>query len=129
MNRPQQPALFEDDPHEAFRHMMILSGKSTKQVAAFLWPEMRLESAYAKLTNCLKDGTGEKLSFAQVIAAMNFCGSYEPLYYACSATDHHRPARMAAGEREAELAKTIRGAAETMEKAMRALERLKESGA
>ena len=47
---------------------------------------MKSDSAYARLKVCLNSEKDERLSFGQIIAAMNFCGQYDPLMYACDET-------------------------------------------
>ncbi len=86
--------LFYDDEFAAQR-VMIEEGKGYKATAAYLWPHMKSESAYARLKNATRGDRDEKLSQGEVIAAMNFNDRYDPLYFAADQTHHARPARVA----------------------------------
>jgi len=116
--------LFYDDEFEALQLMVSSSGKSVKEIAAFLWPDMKPESAYAKLKSCLNPKGDENLRFGQVIALMKFCNSFDPLYYACDDTLHARPDRKTPEDESVKLVEAIEGAANIMTKAMAQLERL-----
>lgn len=104
--------------------MVSNSGKTIKEVAGFLWPDMKPESAYAKLKTCLNPRGDEQLRFGQVLALMKFCNSYEPLEHACDETMHARPPRKAPEDDVIRLSETIQGAADVLAKATAALERL-----
>lgn len=119
-----QTKLFYEDEHEAFQLMVSNSGKSVKEVAGFLWPDMRPESAYAKLKACLNPKGDEQFKFGQVLALMNFCNSYEPLQFACDDTMHARPDRKVPEDDIVKLSETIQGAADVLAKATAALDRL-----
>lgn len=119
-----QTKLFFEDEHEALQLMVSNSGKSIKEIACFLWPDMKPESAYAKLKACLNPKGDENFRFGQVIALMKFCNSYEPLEYACDETMHARPDRKAPEDDMIKLSETIQGAADVLAKATAALERL-----
>ena len=116
--------LFYDDEFEALQNMVSGSGKTVKEIAAHLWPEMRPESAYAKLKACLNSKGDENFRFGQVIALMKFCNCYDALFYICDETMHARPDRKAPEDESVKLVEVIEGAADTMTKAMAALERL-----
>jgi hypothetical protein len=116
--------LFYDDEFEALQNMVSGSGKTVKEIAAHLWPEMKPESAYAKLKACLNSKGDENFRFGQVIALMKFCNCYDPLFYICDETMHARPDRKAPEDESVKLVEVIEGAADTMTKAMAALERL-----
>ena len=118
--------LFYDDEHEALQLMVSNSGKTIKEVAHFLWPDMKPDSAYAKLKACLNPKGDEQFKFGQVIALMRFCNSYEPLEYVCDETMHARPVRKAPEDDVVTIAEIIEGAADTMSKAMAQLERLQQ---
>lgn len=119
-----QTKLFYEDEHEALQLMVSNSGKTIKEVASFLWPDMKPESAYAKLKTCLNPKGDESLRFGQVIALMRFCNSYEPLQYACDETMHARPDRKAPEDDVVKLTETIQTAADVLTKASAALERI-----
>ena len=116
--------LFYEDEFEALQLMVSGSGKSIKEIATFLWPEMKPESAYAKLKACLNPRGDENLRFGQVLALMKFCNTFDPLYYACDDTLHARPDRKTPEDESVKLVEAIEGAADIMNKAMAQLERL-----
>lgn len=119
-----QTKLFYEDEHEALQLMVSSSGKSIKEIACFLWPDMKPESAYAKLKACLNPKGDEQFKFGQVIALAKFCNSYEALQYFCDETMHARPDRKAPEDDMVKLSETIQGAADVLAKATAALERL-----
>jgi hypothetical protein len=119
-----QTKLFYEDEHEALQLMVSNSGKSIKEIACFLWPDMKPESAYAKLKVCLNPKGDEQFKFGQVIALAKFCNSYEALQYFCDETMHARPDRKAPEDDMVKLSETIQGAADVLAKATAALERL-----
>lgn len=119
--------LFYEDEFEALSLMISGSDKTFKEVASFLFPHLKAESAYARLKACLNPDKDERLTFGQIIAAMNFCGRYDPIYFACDDTLHQRPARKAPEDEEAKFVEAIQAAASTMDKAMRQLEALRTS--
>lgn len=116
--------LFYDDEYDAFAQMVANSDKSAKELAVYLFPHLKPESAYARLKACLNPEKDERLTFGQIIAAMRFCGQFDPLYYACDETLHSRPARTAVEAQEIALTDTIASAAGTLQRAMAQLERL-----
>ncbi|HEX8895272.1 MAG TPA: hypothetical protein VF783_18240 [Terriglobales bacterium] len=116
--------LFYDDEHEALQLMVSNSGKTIKEVAQFLWPDMKPDSAYAKLKACLNPKGDEQFKFGQVIALAKFCNSYEALEYFCDETMHARPVRKAPEDDVVTLSEIIQGAADTIAKATVALDRI-----
>jgi hypothetical protein len=123
-----QTKLFYEDEYEALNLMVSNSQKSAKELAAYLFPHLKLDSAYARLKACLNPEKDERLTFGQIIAAMKFCECYDPLMYACDETLHARPDRKAPQDEEVKLVQAINGAADTMQKAMRQLENLRNRG-
>jgi hypothetical protein len=119
-----QMKMFYEDEFEALQVMVSSSGKSIKEISAFLWPDMKPESAYAKLKACLNPKGDESFRFSQVIALMKFCNCYDPLYYICDETMHARPDRKSPEDDMIKLSETIQGAADVLAKATVALERL-----
>jgi hypothetical protein len=93
-----------------------------------MFPDMKPESAYAKLKACTSPTGTERLSFGQVLRLMNFCESYDPLLHACDETLHARPDRKAPEDEAVKLVEVLNGAAITMERAMRAIDHLKARG-
>ena len=59
---------------------------------------------------------------------MEFCESYDPLLYACDETLHARPDRKAPDDEAVKLVEVISHAANTMERAMKALDHIKARG-
>lgn len=120
--------LFYDDEFDAIATAIGNSGKPFKIVAAHMFPDMKPESAYAKLKACCSTTGTERLTFGQVIRLMAFCESYDPLYHACDETLHARPDRKAPEDEAVRLMEVINGAAATMERATRAIEHLQARG-
>lgn len=120
--------IYEDE-YEALSLMVSGGQKSAKELAVYLFPHLKLESAYARLKACLNPEKDERLTFGQIIAAMKFCRCYDPLMFACDETMHARPGRKAPQDEEVRLVEAINGAADSIQKAMRQLESLKNKGA
>lgn len=120
-----QTKLWFDDEYEALSLMISNSHRSSKELASFLYPDLKPDSAYARLRACLNPEKDERFTFGQIIAAMKFCECYEPLLYACDETCHSRPARVSPEDEQVKLVEAITGAADTLNKAMRALETLR----
>jgi hypothetical protein len=120
--------LFYDDEFDAIATAIGNSGKPFKIVAAHMFPDLKPESAYAKLKACCSPTGGERLTFGQVIRLMKFCEQYDPLMHACDETLHARPDRKAPEDEAIKLVEVLNGAAQTMERAMRAMEHLQARG-
>ena len=114
--------LFYDDEHEAIR-CAIEGGKGYKATAAYLWPDMKPESAYARLKACCNPSGDQQLRFGQVIALMKFNEKYSPLAWACDETDHDRPAKRAPLDRQAELMREFNHSVDEMKRLATQLER------
>ena len=113
-----------DDEYDALNQMIANSDKSAKELAAFLFPERKLDSAHARLRACLNPERDERLTFGQIVAAMRFCGRFDPLMYACDETLHARPDRKAPEDQAARIADVIDGATTTLNAALKALAQL-----
>jgi hypothetical protein len=120
--------LFYDDEFDAIATAIGNSGKPFKLVAAHMFPDMKPESAYAKLKECTNPTGDQRLTFGQVIRLMHFCECYDPLHYACDDTLHARPDRKAPEDEAVKWMEVINSAAGTMERAMRAIDHLKARG-
>lgn len=120
--------LFYDDEFDAIATAIGDSGKPFKDVANYMFPDMKVESAYARLKDCCNPTGTQRLSFGQVLRLMAFCECYDPLMHACDETLHARPDRKAPEDEAVKLVEVINGAANTMERAMRAMEQLKARG-
>jgi hypothetical protein len=123
-----QNKLFYEDEFEALNLMVSNSSKTVKELAVFLFPHLKMDSAYARLKACLNSEKDERLTFGQIIAAMKFCECYDPLMYACDDTMHARPDRRAPKDEEVKLVEAINGAASTLQRAMKQLENLRQQG-
>lgn len=117
--------LFYEDEYDALQAMIGGSGKAVKECALHLWPDMKAESAYAKLKDCLNPKGSEQLKFGQVVELMRFCERYDPLMYQCDETLHARPDRKTVDDESVKLVETINSAAAVMSRAMAQLERLR----
>jgi hypothetical protein len=120
--------LFYDDELDAIQTAIGNCGKTFMAVAQHMFPDMKAESAYAKLKACCNPAGDQRLTFGQVIRLMRFCECYDPLYHACDETLHARPDRKAPEDEAVKLVEVISGAANTMERAMKAIEHLKARG-
>lgn len=109
------------DEYDALAQMLATSAKSPQQLAMHLFPHMKLASAHARLRACLNPKKDERLTFGQIIAAMRFCGRYDPLMYACDETLHARPDRKAPEDQAARIAESIDSATATLNQALKAL--------
>lgn len=121
--------LFYDDEFDAIATAIGDSGKTFKEVAGFMFPDMKAESAYARLKACCSPTGDQRLSFGQVIRLMAFCECYDPLLHACDETLHARPDRKTAADEEVKLVEVLSNAANTMNRAMKALDQLKNRAA
>lgn len=116
--------LFYEDEFDALQTMVGESGKGFKACAAFLWPDLKPETRYAKLKDCLETNGTERLKFGQVLALMTFCERYDPLLYMCDETLHARPDRKTVEDESVKLVEVIGHAATSLNKAMAQLARL-----
>lgn len=119
-----QQKLFYEDEFEALQLMISGSERSFKEVASYLFPHLKPESAYARLKACLNPEKDERLTFCQILAAMKFCERFDPLMFACDETLHARPDRKAPEDEQVRLVAAINEASSTLTKAMRQLERM-----
>lgn len=120
--------LFYDDEFDAIQSAIGSSGKQFKTVAAHMFPDMKPESAYARLKDCCNPTGTQRLTFGQVVRLMQFCEAYDPLLYACDETLHARPDRKAPEDEAVKLVEVIGAASNTMERALKALEHIKARG-
>ncbi len=120
--------LFYDDEFDAIATAIGDSGKPFKHVASHIFPDLKPETAYARLKECCSPVGDQRLTFGQVIRLMAYCEAYDPLQYACDETLHARPDRKAPEDEAVKLVEVIASAANTMERAMKAMEHLKARG-
>ena len=116
-----QEKLFYDDEYEALSLMISCSERPFKEVAQFLFPHLKADSSYARLKSCLNPDKDERLTFGQILAAMKFCGRYDPLLFACDETMHARPERKTPEDAKARIVEVIQSAAATLDRATRQL--------
>jgi len=120
--------LFYDDEHHALR-AVIEGGQGYKKTALHLWPEMKAESAYAKLKHCVNGTNGELLRFGQVLEVCRFNERFDALYHACDELGHQRPKLKAPGEGRTKAIDAVAAATEVLGRALKALEREQQSDA
>lgn len=97
--------LFYDDEFQAIDAAIIASEKSYKEVAHFLWPAKKPDSAYARLKACLNPEKDERLTLGEIVAICQFCGHVDPLLFLCDELSHERPKPIT---KEDELAALLR---------------------
>lgn len=120
--------LFYDDEFDAIATAIGGSGKSFKDVALHMFPDMKQESAYARLKACCSPAGDQRLTFGQVIRLMRFCEAYDPLMHACDETLHARPSRKDPSDELVNLTEVINGAANTLNRALKAVEHIQARG-
>lgn len=120
--------LFYDDEFDAIATAIGNSGKPFKLVAAHMFPDMKPESAYARLKDCCNPTGTQNLSFGQVVRLMRYCEAYDPLAYICDETLHARPTRKDPSDELVNLTEVIHGAADTMNRALKAIEHIQARG-
>lgn len=119
---PQSPLWYDTDA-DAINAAITGSGKTFKQIASALWPAMKMDSAYARLKNCLNADKDEKLSFAEVIFICRETGNSDPIFHACDELSLHRPLPKAPADEQAELMHTIQHQQAQLLQTMQRLER------
>lgn len=112
-----------DDEFEAQRSTIEDSGKSYKEVAGYLFPHLKIESAYSRLKACLNPDKDERLSLGQIIAMANFCGRYDVLYYLADSFNHKRPEIRMPEDEKALLMQQFIKAKDQLEKIAKKMER------
>lgn len=118
-----QQRLFYDDWQQAVTDTIANSGKSVKEVASALWPDMKMDSAYARFKNALRDDKAEKLTFAEVIYICRFCGSSDALYYMAQELDHAKPEPIVPQDEQARLLREFNASADALKKLADRIER------
>lgn len=120
--------LFYDDEHQALRKV-IEDGKGYKATAAHLFPDLKLETRYAKLKHAVNGTNGEVLRFSQVIEICRFNERYDAIFHGCDELGLHRPARKIIKDEKARLVAIIESASDTTRRAVDALEKLRKDEA
>ena len=116
-------SLFYDDEFQALRSV-IETGKGYKASACFLWPEMKPESAYAKLKSCTNPNGDQRLSGGQCIALSKFNDRDDWLAWACDEGGYERPKKASLQDKQAELMQAFAAAVEQSKAIAAQLERL-----
>lgn len=99
------PAFYDDHFH-ALR-AAIEGGRSYKETAVHLWPNMKVESAYARLKKCCECGGDQKLDLSEVLTVCRFNDRFDPVYFLCRETMHGIPIRQSTGDAAQSLAQLI----------------------
>lgn len=120
--------LFYDDEFDALATAIGNSGKPFKLVAGHMFPDMKPESAYARLKECCSPTGSQRLTFGQTLRLMTYCEAYDPLMYACDETLHARPDRKTPGDEMVKLVEVVNGAASTLQRALDAISHLQGKG-
>ena len=112
---------FYDDEFHALRSA-IEDAKGYKDTAMHLWPSMKPESAYARLKACTNLHGDQRLKFGEIVEVMRFNQRFDPLYFVCDETLHHRPAQKSPEDEAGKLVSIIESASAQLERATKALE-------
>ena len=115
----QQTLPFFDSDKAATKYAIQASGKSTKQVAAALWPNKTMERAQTDLNNALNDNRGEQLSSDEHSFIANFCQQYDWLYYQSHKCRHSRPVLQTPEEVAAQVQEALFAKADELEALLR----------
>ncbi len=119
---PQAPLWYDTDA-DAINTAIRDSGKTYKEVASALFPALKMDSAYARLKNCLNPDKDEKLSFAEVVFICKYTGRFDPIHFACDELSLHRTTVRAPQDERAELLNTIQRQQAQLLQTMQRLER------
>lgn len=113
-----QPQLFYEDINDALGATIQALG-GFKKVAGRLWPSMKLESAYARLKNCLRDDKDEKLSPGELLLLMQW-GRTERCHaimdFLADEAHYERPSPRSPDDEYQQLQREFISAARTLEK-------------
>lgn len=123
-----QEHLWYDSPEDSISDAIKDSGKTFKEVAAHLWPALKLDTAYARLKNSLNPEKDEKLSFGEIILICKFTGHVDPIHYACDELMLHRSTPKAPKDEQQELMLTIQRQQAALMATMQRLERAQLKG-
>lgn len=117
-------SLFYDDEFQALRAVIEGHQGGYKACASYLWPDMKPESAYAKLKACANPNGDQRLTTGQCIALSNFTGLDDWVCFVNDETSHERPKRRALADKQAELMQAFAGAVDTVKQIAAQMERL-----
>lgn len=119
--------LFYDDEFAAMRATIESSEREYKEVASFLFPDMKPASAYAKLMACVTDKGNEHLRTGQIIAMCRFCRRYDVLYHMADELSHDRPLERTPENQQDLILQSIAARLEEVSGLQRVLERINPS--
>lgn len=88
MNPQQAEMPFYESAEDATHSAILRSRIPPKEIAHALFPDLKMDSAYARLMGSIKHSRPEKLTADQHIFIANYCQEYDFLYY-CAQNCHH----------------------------------------
>ena len=94
---------FHETAEDATSKSISDSKMTYEQVANTLWPHMKLNSAYARLKNALREDAREVLTADQHLFIANLTGQYHFLYYCAQHCHHSQPDPVAPADEKAAL--------------------------
>jgi hypothetical protein len=100
-----QNQLFVEDEDDAFDAAIRFLG-GYKAVAMWLWPQLKPETAYARLKACFNDSKDEKLSWVdgrRIMAKAREKGCHIIMFHLCDELFYERPRTITKEKVEAEL--------------------------
>jgi len=112
-----------EDEFQALRSVIEDSSKSYKEVAVYLFPHLKMESAYGRLKACLNPDKDERLTFGQIITMCRFCGRFDALYYMADELEHEQPKLKEPEDKDSLLMQQFIEAKRGLEKIAERLER------
>lgn len=115
-----QARLFYDDSKDASTSAINESGKSPKQVAGDMRPDLKADSAKTWLHNCIDPDKADKFSIEQIIQFMNLTkradGTNALLDYICDETGQERTKAKAPEDERAALQRAFIQSVEAQQK-------------
>ena len=99
----QMDFSFHASAEDATAAAIHKSGKAMKQIAADLWPSLKMDTAYARLRGCLNADRPEKLSADEHLLAARLCEQYDFLHYCAVELHHSKPEPVAPEDERARL--------------------------
>ena len=111
-----------EDELDAIAAMVAASRKPRKEIACDLWPNLKPDTAYAKLAAKLSREGSEHFQIGEVIKLMVSIGQFDLLYFMCDCTAHKRPERRAEADEQARLAEAVLTATHVLQQAINRLD-------
>lgn len=103
----QKPFPFHETAEDATSSAIIRSGKSFKEVAHETWPSMPIDTAYARLKNCLRHDAREKLLADEHVFIANLVGEFDFLFYVAQKCHHTQPNPVEPEDEKAQLYREV----------------------